>query len=973
MACLAAGDRPSLVTSRDRKGGLANRLGTVGVLLSVSLLLWPAVSPAARADTDPAFRAIADCVAERGELAALMLIDESGSLQWTDPDNDRITALRAALDALSQAADVGGGQVAVDVAFAAFATEYTLVREWTALNADSLPDLRAEASAFATRNTGLDTDFALALGGTIDELERLAGERATGGIPCRVVFMFTDGDYDLEPRAAPETRPYAPDLPLDVPGNPQRAVEAGRAAVCDRDGLADQLRALEVPIFTVAFTPDIPAEDRGFLRALSQGVAGNERCGANDGPDIGAYVEADDLGELATAFHGIVGQAGGGSVLRPDAPLEICDATVCPKGTFTFELDGALRTAHLLAELVAEDVVVELRGPANAEPYILRAGQVGSAEVAGATIAYAPLSSTALTVQFDLPAGDPAWAGRWTATFVDPTGRHVGDLADAQLLLFGRLEPRLVGDPILRRGQSVELAFDVVNEEASPLFPDELLGELDLSAVVFDPSTGVESTLALEEQQGRWRGSYAPPAETTASSVNVTATVDVRTPGGLALQPRSTTTSLPIAPPAEYPGIEPTALVFAPLVGDGSTTQTLTVQAAQAQTGCVWFTPGDLEQSGRTASLAVALTPEATSPGRCLEVAPGQTREVEVTVTAEGVDGGSAGFPLTAHMTADGVDEEILVTIPASLDLVREVDAALRIGLFLLFLLLAGLLPLGVLYGFAYANAYLRGVEGVRHSRDTVRVEGDMLHCVNDESAGSARGFTLSGPILATMKPRSRSWVHDERAPGLTLQTITPKNPLGDPFVLAIVEGSDVLGPAGSVRRRDHECGVLELALPGQWAFVVTHEPMTLPAQTPAGDSDAEDANDHEPAFAVVGELHVWWPAVPQRVDPLQVEGALLEDIKQQVPRIVQRFVREWITRQAAEDAGGAAATSEQVVAAESPSTWRPVTLTDEDSSGGGAGRWSPAAPHERSPGSSDPTSRGGWQPPAVPPPKDHS
>jgi hypothetical protein len=103
----------------------------------------------------------------------LMLVDESGSLVKTDPSNQRVVGAKAALSELVERGTTGGDR-----------------------------GLQAQMDGFSTRNRGLDTDFAMALcGGQASLAARAAALSQDGSAPpCQAMVLFTDGNYDIQPR-----------------------------------------------------------------------------------------------------------------------------------------------------------------------------------------------------------------------------------------------------------------------------------------------------------------------------------------------------------------------------------------------------------------------------------------------------------------------------------------------------------------------------------------------------------------------------------------------------------------------------------------------------------------------------------------------------------------------------------------------------------------------------------------------------
>lgn len=898
------------------------------VLLLAGLVSAPAAAEhgdsdaVARTDVEP----LAACFAERQRLAVLMLIDESGSLQWTDPDNERVVALIGALELFASLRTLTGMEARLDVAMAAFATEYRLVRDWSELTDDTLPDFRRDAAAFADLNRGLDTDFALALDGARDEIDRHIGAVVSDGEapPCHAVLLFTDGDYDIEPRGTPETRPYAPDLPLDVPGNAEVVIEAGRAYVCDPDGAIDRLRATGAPLITVAFTPDIAPEDRAFIEALSLGVSSDGFvCGADQREGLGAYLEADELDELTRAFHTIIGESWGGRPLQPDDPVSLCDGEACAEGRFEFVLDGSLQRAHLLANLVAEGVVMHLEGPTGDEVLVVDPADVLRTQLSGADLVASPLSATDVTVSFDLPADTDSWIGTWAVTLIDTTGRNAGALADAQVLLFGGLDLEVLGSPELRLGEPGTVGLRLVNQEGTPRVPDDVLGTTRVDATVTDPLSGRQQRLEVvgPDSVGTWEVTYLPPLDLGSTAVNLTATLGVTTPAGLELPPRSVNRSLPVLPPVEFPSVRPERLDLGTILGGGEASSVLTVIGAEQSAGCAWFEVGAVDAPRYAGEASIVLSPEADRQARCVTVGPGETVEVSVSIGLDAVDSGTASFPLTVFLASDDAPEIVDVALPASVELVREVDELRRIGLFIALLLPGIVLPLVLMYAVSWWTGRFDNPGLTLHAVYPVRVdEGGSIEGLRRNGLGEPLRLAQED-FLASDAPAGR--VRRFETAGLIFRSRVSANPLGAPWASVSSRGADTLAAEGLRARQAPVTGVTGFALGGSWAFVV--------------DQVVDDPDLEEGCSWVEGRLYVWRPEGLFSEDGPEIERRLLEE----VPAAVGEFLR---TRPSSP-----------------PEAPGPSSADDTPSEGGAPAGWRPASPstHE---GPDDPPA---WIPPS--------
>ena len=90
------------------------------------------ISPAGRA----ALADVAQCLASNPNLVAELVVDESGSLQETDPKNKRAEILASVVQSFGQFAGqkLVGKPRRVDLAVSLFAEDYTRLVPWTTLS-----------------------------------------------------------------------------------------------------------------------------------------------------------------------------------------------------------------------------------------------------------------------------------------------------------------------------------------------------------------------------------------------------------------------------------------------------------------------------------------------------------------------------------------------------------------------------------------------------------------------------------------------------------------------------------------------------------------------------------------------------------------------------------------------------------------------------------------------------------------------
>ena len=185
-----------------------------------------------------------------GQLDVVFLVDESASLQTTDPDGRRVEGINAALASLAQVADRTADSrvpVKVNVSMMGFGVAATEVVGWSHLDAGTLPDLLEKSGQFAHLDDEIDTDYAAALIGARNQLARFT-DKTKADQSCTAILWFTDGKYDIEPRSTGETKPYAPEISINDAASAAALERAGKQLLCKEGGIVDGLRLNDTEI-----------------------------------------------------------------------------------------------------------------------------------------------------------------------------------------------------------------------------------------------------------------------------------------------------------------------------------------------------------------------------------------------------------------------------------------------------------------------------------------------------------------------------------------------------------------------------------------------------------------------------------------------------------------------------------------------------------------------------------------------------
>jgi hypothetical protein len=873
------------------------RMLLVGAMLG--LPLWATwTSPAAADQASAAFENVTDCLRDHDQLQVLAVVDESASLRRTDPASTRSTALETMVRNLAGVQQAEGEEgPRIEMKVSTFATDIRDMTDWTLLTEDTLPGLVQAADALAGRDGGLDTDFVAALDGARAILDARTAELAAEGVSvCQTLLWFTDGDYDLEPLA--RTVAYAPELPLDRPGNRERAMEVGRGLICDSSGIMDELHTAGVITLTVGLGLEITLDDERFLTQISEGSGG---CGSFQRAGAGAYLSASDLDALLFAFDRASTGLIGGTLAGEDAVVP-CVRDACASGSTTFELDASLDRFHLLVT-APEPLVVELAGPSGQGIVLDRSGAT-TASIDGAELRWSPLAG-AFLVDGELPGTGDDWSGSWTVTFIDPSGDAGDVLGRSQVVLFGTLAPRLSSASELRLGESGMINLDIVDAAGSPRTPADLVGRTAIDITVTDTVSGREfvTDIGPPDAEGRRVATFDVDPATTATALRAEARLSVTTVGGLVLPERRDSITLPVLAPVTFPRIEPAALSLGPIAGSTPIVVELEVIGGEDD-GCVWFGPSSVVGPRDLGTIEVLPAGGHENEEACLEVGAGESRTVEVTVGHDTAAGGTAEGSLAVMLSSTASDEVLSQDLPITIDFIRLVDGGRRLAIFLLVFGAGLFLPLIFLSVGSRLTARYHDPAFVRYATVSVAIGPDTLVRRGDDRHG-----TISfRPEEFRSIDAPAGDLKDVLLPGLRLGRRVPFWPLSPPVGTAMVDGHESVGSSGSRRTRSGHHGLVSFGLPSQWVLAVDPE-------TVRGDDD-------EPT--VSGRLWVFInEGTPYQLIKDAVEARLLRE----VPAIA--FATDFSEPHSApgpDDAGATGQGWSPPEDAERPGTWRPPT-----------------------------------------------
>lgn len=749
------------------------------------------------------------CLAAQKSGDILLMLDESGSLQTSDPDANRVTAAKYLVQRLADfSADAG---VTIDVAVAGFSDDYHPYLDWTKIDASSLQTVESAIDAFRDRNNGQDTDYWLALNGARTALT--SAPKPAEGRPCQALAWFTDGKLDFEPRDA--EKPYAPGQNLDSAEGVAATTKAAQESICRERGLADQLRSSDIVTFGIGLAPE-PQQSVDFdlMKAIVTGEPAGSvtSCGAVTKPIPGAFYLAQNIDDLLFAFDAFSSPG--------QAPIETsagaCAMVICEEAKHRFVLDRSVRSVSVLAAADRPGLVPHLIAPDGASLALDGSAAVG--DLGGVEVNHRPQGDR--SVSFKMSGSQaPQWQGVWALVFVDPTGDATARTRSS-IHIAGDLYPAWpdAARTTLHSGDGdIVLNLAMVDGRQQPVDPATLLGQATLSAVLIDIAGGEHAvaTALPKEQIGTPQTldltGVPPGAATLHLSLDVT-TAEARDPSGAAvpgtkLAPQSVDLAVTVDPPVGFPKVAE-SIDFGKLEGAG----TLAAELQITGPGCAWL-PQD---SGMTVEGApdgvgdVTLSSTANSTDSCVKPDEGQQQSLPVELNVpEAGNGAVTGTIKVMAGPSDGSAEPIAVEIPFTASLTKPLDQwnfwwALAAGL-----ILGPGIPALLFYGSKWWVSKIPS-RGLRVQEIPVRVTADAV-------------YRDGGPLvvrrgeLVDLVPGLANPVRKLEVGTITLKTRIGLSPLGGGFVVASKPGfAGATGPDATTYGKTPDAK-LPLAVHNHW------------------------------------------------------------------------------------------------------------------------------------------------------------
>ncbi|PXW31294.1 UNVERIFIED_CONTAM: hypothetical protein DES50_10560 [Williamsia faeni] len=849
---------------------VAARLVRVLGLFFCVAAMTVALAPPASADVGDGVNRFGACLAAQESGQVLLMIDESSSLQTSDPDAARVTAAKYLTQQLSGFASDSG--VEIEVAVSGFSDVYRNDLGWTKLDETSLPAVESSIDGFRNRNNGIDTDYWLALDGARAEFTAPPSGEA-GGEQCRAIAWFSDGKLDFTPRAGVE-KPYAPGVDLSGQAGVDQAIAAATESICRPAGLADQLRSSGIVTFGIGLSSEgASAADFDLMKSIATGDPSPAACGDLTVPIPGDFYLAQDIDDLLFAFDAFSTPG--------QAPLEteaiVCARVVCEEGKQRFVLDRSVGNVNVLATADGTNLVPILVSPDGGQlPLDNRGG--GTGDLGGVKLDYTWPSPQ--TVSFEMSnVQAPQWQGVWALAFVDPAGAS-GARSKSNIHISGNLLPGWDRDPNVRLhsdDSDIPTKFTIVDGEGAVVDPNELLGKATFSATLVDkdgqshpivsnvPKESISDPVSMD-LTGVPAGAAVMRLSLAITTADATAANGQRVPG-TALTPRSVDIRVTIDPPVGFPTLG-SQINFGTVEGSGDFKGSLTMTGP----GCVWLPqepPADVAAAPDGVD-GLTVTSSATSVDNCVQLQEGQEATLPLTLSVP--DEGNGVVNGTVQVMVSPPDEANRA-VPVQVPFTAELQKPLNTNNFLIALIVALILgpgiPLLLLYLAKWFTARIPA-RALRAQQIPVAVNGGSV--LRDGQPFAIRDRDLVELVRGLDKPARRLDLG-----GIELRTRTGKSPFGAGFVVAKAAGRAGAGSKSPGMHGKTPDARLPLAVHNSW--FVLHDP-TGPA-------------DRATVVLLAGG----------DAGPAQV-SALVDDMTRHLPRVLEEL-RSRASVEAPSDAGG--------------------------------------------------------------------
>ena len=797
-----------------------SRIGPLLRCLAVALLIgalsgWAAPSAHAEPAGGGAKR-FGACLASQKTGDLLLLFDESSSLQQTDPQAARVQAARYLLQTLGKYADRVGANL--EVASAGFSDTYSPEHDWMKLTGSTVDQVSSELSSIAGKNTGIDTDYWLALDGARQELAT-RGPGPNGGQRCQAIAWFSDGKIDFTPRAT--SKPYADGVNLDSPTGIDDTTKRAVDSICRPGGLADQLRSSGIIMLGIGLGANKTPSDFDVMSAIStaHGLNGMP-CGKITDPVPGDFYPVSNIDDMLFGFD----------ALNPDPGTTqqgpVCQLQVCPEARHNFVLDRSIKSVNILGSGGVAGVVPYLISPSGKTLELPKKDGRNTADIDGVPVTYEWQSESAQTISLQ-NTGGPQWAGQWAIVYVDTTGQHPDAVSKVSIHITTDIFPALTGaDKVSwRSGQVLKgLTFGLVDGQGKPMQPTDLAGTATMSAALVP-----DGAAPIPLLQSIAKADIAKPVDADLTKVNpghavlrmslVITTAPATDPSGAQIAPGTQLSPQDVDVPVQI-------LPKLGLPTPGERIDFGTVQAAKGATaslnitgpGCAWMADTDVAKvlAAPDGIGTPRITSSANSAQSCVKVQAGQTAQLSVTLRTDHDGHGGLNGTVPVHVAAlDNPSDAQVVEVPFVASLIKPLNTPNVVLAFIAALLLGPGIPLALLYASKW---WVSKIPDTPMLAERIPVEVN-----NDVVLRDGEPFAMADTDLIQPVPGMAGGTRKLSVQGVTLTATMGRSPFGAGYVTVDADGLVSVGSELPATDSSGLRAVLPLAVHNKW--VVLHDP----------------------------------------------------------------------------------------------------------------------------------------------------
>ena len=716
-----------------------------------------------------AIEQIATCINSDGknQLNVLYLIDESGSLNWNDPDNLRVQGIKRSLEQFRDVS-VSKPYFSINRAITTFGSAFTVRKSWEKLSGSSLDgDLEWIDSNIPKLNQGKFTDWNQGLKGAYEQFQKVQSAAS-----CNVMIWFTDGGVQV--------------------GNDPNQTRKSVAEICGADPVTGAKNGQEALI------------DKFRKSGINiQGVLlRNQKYIDDPSGVIGEEVSQEDLeNELArmSLFLPVIEQSGA-----------VRNGAFSTGGPGTFDC-GTFTGAGGVLQVVAD--AIDIIWPPiqfnclSENGRIIPIAQNGQVKVDAALTRFtltSPAKSFAVKNQ----------AGVEIANAKGASGGQVSvlpiDNSSSVVQVVGKVSSSNgVTQPGVWKVQSADLQRAVfcgfidigVNVSAGTCYIGEKCdysGSLTRfgrpinfdsfqSIKVFSTQidsqgmAGALSPLNVDQATGEFSSSFTPQGNSDVANLKIAIKVVTQTGIEYSL---GTIKPIRVIPPGYYPEISPSPITkdaFSQnLIGKrGEALATITLKGPSRTNGQICFGPLEVRSDvnpNRIDGYVSQLDQKDLSSKPCFTLLAGSSQDVQLSIkNGDSADGNVTGY-LTATLKSDG-KEPIETKVDVQFATETQIDEG-RFGLLLaLFMFLGIALPLALL-----------SIINSRNSRivldNVYRASIPVIFSSSGNFVNVARSEKLSSGALLSQEDFSpfssgKEVVRSKQIGTELLQGKTPKNPFG--------------------------------------------------------------------------------------------------------------------------------------------------------------------------------------------------